>query len=233
MLVRVSVRSLWDPPRPPCYPGPLPELVITQDKQRPPSPKFVTNGIIDWQTLSFSRAAGLLSVALARRNTFNLIEKHWGCEGGGHAAIGEIKRWDSFNDSPPPPCLKVRSTVTPSLSALWSHNDSTLRVLHSHLFFFFFSFCEITSQLDMCVGIQPAASCQFQYRRLILLFLRQRWLAGWLAGWCRTLHLVFFVVFFSTGAWQHTMYFSVTPQHFGTKRRARRAKQLPVHQLLQ
>lgn len=32
----------------------------------------------------------------------------------------------------------------------------------------------------MCVGIQPAASCQFQYRRLILLFLRQRWLAGWL-----------------------------------------------------
>lgn len=34
----------------------------------------------------------------------------------------------------------------------------------------------------MCVGIQPAASCQFQYRRLILLFLRQRWLAGWLVG---------------------------------------------------
>lgn len=72
----------------------------------------------------------------------------------------------------------------------------------------------------MCVGIQPAASCQFQYRRLILLFLRQRWLAGWLAGWCRTLHLVFFVVFFNRSVAAYDVLFSYSPTLWHKEARA-------------
>lgn len=73
----------------------------------------------------------------------------------------------------------------------------------------------------MCVGIQPAASCQFQYRRLILLFLRQRWLAGWLAGWCRTLHLVFFCcVFLSRSVAAYDVLFSYSPTLWHKEARA-------------
>lgn len=68
----------------------------------------------------------------------------------------------------------------------------------------------------MCVGIQPAASCQFQYRRLILLFLRQRWLAGW----CRTLHLVFFVVFFNRSVAAYDVLFSYSPTLWHKEARA-------------
>lgn len=196
MLVRVSVRSLWDPPRPPCYPGPLPELVITQDKQRPPSPKFVTNGIIDWQTLSFSRAAGLLSVALARRNTFNLIEKHWGCEGGGHAAIGEIKRWDSFNDSPPPPPPAWK--LDPQWPRVSPHSDLTTTVHCEFFIVIFFFFLLLWNHIPVGYVCWHPAGCFMSISvSQINSFVSQTALAGWLAGWLvQDSSLGFFCCFF-------------------------------------
>lgn len=70
----------------------------------------------------------------------------------------------------------------------------------------------------MCVGIQPAASCQFQYRRLILLFLRQRWLAGWLV---QDSSLGFFCcVFFNRSVAAYDVLFSYSPTLWHKEARA-------------
>lgn len=51
-------------------------------------------------------------------------------------------------------------------------------------------------------------------------FVSQTALAGWLAGWCRTLHLVFFVVFFNRSVAAYDVLFSYSPTLWHKEARA-------------